>query len=941
MSLRKLLLLILIISMVSCASKPDIEEDPTIQQLAKRAAKIEPKALPPMSRFDVKRTYESLAKSTNNESLKAIALQRLADLELESKQEAIARVEQEDSKGEPESSAESAGDVSTEVGLNSAISQYERLLELYPDYAGNDKVLYQLGRAYELNGDLDKTLGTLTRLINQYPDQKNRDEIQFRRGEILFAFKEFNQAELAYQDVINMGEVSPYYERAMFKHGWSVFKQGDTKRSLNSYFAVLDRNFAGGRKLSDFSRSEKELLEDTLRIVSLSFSYLKGADSIQTFFNSYGARDYEFRIYESLGELYLSQNRTTDATDSFYKFIERYPNHDQSPFFMVKLIDIYKQNGRAKELLRAKADLVTVYGINTPFWKKSGDNIKERLRSHIKKNLEDLTRYYHAEAQKKKSAKDYLVAAHWYRTYVLSFPEDPSTPEKNMLLAESLQDSGDIGGAAIEFEKTAYGYPIHKQSAEAGYAALLAYQKQIEKLEGKARTSKRLDTIAVSKRFVANFPNDKRAVTVMSKAAEELLSLKDYRQAVNTAHYVISTMPEPDITLLRINWAIVAEGEFEMASYEEAEIATRKRIQLAAADDKNKQKYTERLAAAIYKQGELAREGNDHREAARHFLRLGKEVPDASIRVNAEFDAAASLVTLQEWGLAIPVLKSFVQRYPNHKLRAGADQSLALAYEKSEDWENAADSYKVLYDNEKDINKKRLILWQTAEFYKKANRTDKLIETYKQYVQIFPMPFNEAIEARNNLATLYKEKGDKNSRQYWLKQIVEADKQGPSTDRSKFLAANAMLELAMPAYQAYRSVHLVQPLKKNLKKKKELMQESIQAYTEAADYGIEAVTTASTYRIAEIYSDFSRGLFASERPEGLSEDEREQYEILLEEQAFPFEEKAIEIHEVNASRVTSGIYDRWVRESFAALTKLSPVRYAKNEKGVMANDVID
>ena len=39
----------------------------------------------------------------------------------------------------------------------------------------------------------------------------------------------------------------------------------------------------------------------------------------------------------------------------------------------------------------------------------------------------------------------------------------------------------------------------------------------------------------------------------------------------------------------------------------------------------------------------------------------------------------------------------------------------------------------------------------------------------------------------------------------------------------------------------------------------------------------------------------------SERPKELSKVELEQYNVLLEEQAFPFEEKAIELHEVNAA----------------------------------------
>jgi Flp pilus assembly protein TadD len=52
---------------------------------------------------------------------------------------------------------------------------------------------------------------------------------------------------------------------------------------------------------------------------------------------------------------------------------------------------------------------------------------------------------------------------------------------------------------------------------------------------------------------------------------------------------------------------------------------------------------------------------------------------------------------------------------------------------------------------------------------------------------------------------------------------------------------------------------------------------------------------------------------------------------LLEEQAFPFEEKAIGIHEKNASRAAGGVYDDWVRKSYAALAELKPGRYARIE----------
>ena len=46
---------------------------------------------------------------------------------------------------------------------------------------------------------------------------------------------------------------------------------------------------------------------------------------------------------------------------------------------------------------------------------------------------------------------------------------------------------------------------------------------------------------------------------------------------------------------------------------------------------------------------------------------------------------------------------------------------------------------------------------------------------------------------------------------------------------------------------------------------------------------------------------------------------------------FPFEEQAIQIHELNAARAKDGVYDESVRKSFQALAELKPGRYGKTE----------
>ena len=97
------------------------------------------------------------------------------------------------------------------------------------------------------------------------------------------------------------------------------------------------------------------------------------------------------------------------------------------------------------------------------------------------------------------------------------------------------------------------------------------------------------------------------------------------------------------------------------------------------------------------------------------------------------------------------------------------------------------------------------------------------------------------------------------------------------------------------------------------------------------DYEVADVTAAATYYIAEIYQEFSTSLLESERPAGLTDAEKLDYEMVIEEEAYPFEERAIEVHEQNFELLASGIYNPWVQKSLDTLAVLMPGRYAKNE----------
>ena len=138
--------------------------------------------------------------------------------------------------------------------------------------------------------------------------------------------------------------------------------------------------------------------------------------------------------------------------------------------------------------------------------------------------------------------------------------------------------------------------------------------------------------------------------------------------------------------------------------------------------------------------------------------------------------------------------------------------------------------------------------------------------------------------------------------------------------------------LAEQSFDAFVAVKLENPYKVNLRKKHELMKTATQKFSQLLDYEIGEVTAAATFYLAEIHAHFSKALMTSERPEGLSPLEREQYELAIEEQAYPFEEKAIAVHEDNLKLISRGVYNEWIEKSLQKLAEFVPARYDKPEE---------
>lgn len=874
-------------------------------------------------------------------------------------------------------------------GPRQAIETYQRILREYPLYERNDQVLYQMARAYDELGEPDEAMQVMERLISEYGYSEYNDEVYFRRAEYFFVRKKYLDAEESYQAVIAMGDGSEFYELALYKLGWSLYKQELYEEALDQYMALLDYKVSVGYdfdRVSSIGMGSSEpdaadvtsptLLEssisqqeddaglvavveesaetesnadtgqveederrvaDTFRVISLAFSNLGGPDVLNDYFSETGNRLYEDRIYSNLGEFYLTKLRYHDAATVYQSFTKLNPRHRVAPLFSMRVVEIYAEGGFAQLVVEAKQDYATRYALDAEYWNYFDIADSPEVLSFLKTNLQDLAIHFHSlyqdEAFEDEQPDNYAQALHWYQEYLSSFPAEEETPGINYQLADLLLEYQDYAQAALEYERTAYDYPSHAQSAAAGYAAIFAHRENLKQLDEGSMATALSATVESSLRFADTFADHEHAATVLGAAAEDLYDMQDFERSIAAATQLIDHYPDAAVELRRSAWTVVAQSTFDLTRFADSELAYGNVLAITDADDPDRQALIDNLAAAIYQQGEAASELEDYQSAADHFLRISTVAPSAAIRPSAEYDAAGALMKLEDWDGAAEVYRGFRSAHPDHELQPEVTKQLAFVYRQAGDLVQSADEYLRVADDAADVELRRESLLMAGDLYVDAGQTERALAVFTGYVEEFPSPVDLALEIRFRVAGMYQTAGDQSLYHDELRRIVaiDADAGADRTPRTRYLAGKSALVLAQQQYRYFDELALTLPFADSLAEKRERMDAALLAFEQLVGYEVAEVTTAATYYMAEIYSHFGTALLDSERPTDLEKSEQLEYDLALEAEAFPFEERAIEVHEKNLELMMAGTFDGWVQRSVDELAVLMPGRYAKPE----------
>ena len=197
--------------------------------------------------------------------------------------------------------------------------------------------------------------------------------------------------------------------------------------------AMLDFQLTNG---FDFDTLDEEdegnRINDTFRVVSLSFSNLGGPEVVEDYFSRYGHRSYADKVYRNLGEFYFAKLRYDDAASVYKSFIDLNPYHKASPQFSMRVVEIFGDAGFPLLVVESKKEFASRYALTSEYWDYHEVDDASEVVGFLKTNLTDLAGHYHALYQEdvlvEEQPANFAEATRWYRQFIASFPAEADTP---------------------------------------------------------------------------------------------------------------------------------------------------------------------------------------------------------------------------------------------------------------------------------------------------------------------------------------------------------------------------------------------------------------------------------------------------------------------------------------------------------------------------------
>lgn len=886
------------------------EDGATIGEMRPVFLEMSSRELPAISIKEVARRYKRLFEEAEEPEVRIDALHRLTNLHSLSGDGLDLSPEQE------------------AVIYKEALKSYELIVGRGRYQGRLDELLYQTAKAYAFIGNETQSITRLKQLVGLYPQSDLAPEARFRIAENAFSRGAYTEAEIAYQQVIQHSQRNDLKHKALYMQGWSQYKQHKLGMASDTFFEVLDDYHERSEGFTALEGGSEDLVNDTFRILALMASQQGGARTLEQMLAEQGERPYDYLLYDRLGDYYLAKQRYADSVAVNQHFIDDHPAHPRNAALRAQIVSIWETGGFEQQAQQAREAFVTAYAAPNAYAALSAP--EQVLWQRLARHVADVIYREAGQANPTSAEQDFAQAGRYYgRLGNLEMGQGESAEAGKLwrLAGDAWLQADDQQQAQSYFTRAAYQAEGYGEAPDAAWAALLI-ERQLPSPAGDEALIQSVD------RFGETFPQDPRAPSAHADLANRLLASG---KPVEAGREAILAVEHPQVTepQRRAAFLVLGQSAYVREDYVAAEKHYREALAITepknASENSTNPAIRDQLARTIYRQAEAEDAEGDVTHAVEHFRRIAEVGAERSITVNAHYDAATALMRAEKWQPAIEQLQAFREDYPEEPLSSTISEKLVLAYRQAGEPVLAAEELLEQAGQRSSPWDARL---RASELLTEAGETRRANMIIGDYLAQAGAP-RDADEHLSHQALRHQVIASSSDAAALTMRTALVERELESqwhSDETLAWAAQSALVLAEAESARFDAIELTLPLKRSLTRKRRALQTAVERYNQAESMGNAEARSHALYGKAELFRTLARDIMRSDRPADLNELEQAQYAILLEEQAYPFEEKAIDLHAANHEQVGEGVYNPWVERSLAALADMFPGRYSRKTR---------
>ena len=851
--------------------------------------------------------YKSLLKRfpENRNDYMAEASFRLAELLFETERVRIQKFL--DEKGE-------AADPKPD--FHRAIEAYQALIDRFPRHPLVEDALYGLAYCYTEQGDADRAAGWYSRLIDLYPDTRYALEISMRLGEYYFDKENLEEAIVHYR-IAAKSDNNTFKDKAIYKLGWCYYNLDRYEEAIDTFFSLLDLD-------AKPEPSAGSLVDESISIIARAYAEKGGTPALAKKLSSRPRDSRAPAILFRLADLYKERSLYPEAIGTFRTYIKRYPGGKDLPAVLAHLIESYHIQGDTAAALNLAESYPEILGPDSPWYAGARETARGEAIAAILENLETSAERRRARFQAGGTKKELEKALADLGKYGrITSGREPC--DIQYLKGLTLADMNAYPEAALTLNTLA------ERETCAGRAETAAIRSFDFQTDVYNRT-KTVDlsilgkTVSILEEAAPQNPATPKAILTLARIS---LNSARYQETRRHLSHLIRKYPssrESAGARLLMAKTFFKENDFKQASAWFRE-AWRK-----SDDPEDRTEAKKLLIYSLFKNAEELSRQKKPSDAAERFESIYRRFPDSDVAQVSLYNAGQ---TYRNMGLEMKATSLFEELAGAYKKSDLASEALTTSVHilraLGAPVRAAEDSLALAGRSSGDDRISALI--QSADLFAEGQAFARAASLRALAVKEAPEP----IERRSRQLLLMGENLD--SAGMWVKalekyvEVIRIQKENPLSERLAPDAARSQLHIAEESYSRYRKLRIEPPLDKTTVRKRILLQEVIGNFVEAGKYNIAEVSTASNYYIGLALEEFKDSILNSPKPDGLTPQELEEYALLLQEKAYPFEEKALKAYRINVDRaVVLQILNPWIEKSYQRLANLAPWAFEREEK---------